>query len=139
GLLPACAAGDEGGSDGRSPVRMIPFSCLPFSCPLRPFDSNDTRARKQDQTGKWKTGKWKTGKWEWAMRRNYANVTTRPALRRANAFEATRFHFDCCPHAQLGHRREHCDFQPGKHCAVTLAAVRGAWAAGLDVGRIQRR
>src|SRR5215510_13708606 len=68
----------------------------------------------------------------------YANTLARPALRRANAFEATRFHNHRRPHAQRGNWREHGDLQPDQHRALTAAAVRRARAAGLDVGRIQR-
>src|SRR6266542_4346977 len=66
--------------------------------------------------------------------RNYADTVARPALRRANVDEETRFHADCRDDAQPGHRREHGDLQRRPRGAAQAVALRGTGSTGHDLG-----
>src|SRR5262249_22041040 len=64
--------------------------------------------------------------------RNYANTTSRSALRRANVVKASWVHADRRSHAGARHRREHSDLQCGQRCVAQTVALSRIRQAGVD-------
>src|SRR5262245_12405618 len=69
-------------------------------------------------------------------RERYADVDSRPALRRANVVEETGLHVDCGADARPGHWREYGDFQRGECVAAAPVAICRIGAVGVAVGKI---
>src|SRR5215813_3134588 len=64
---------------------------------------------------------------------NYANHMAKPALRRTNVDEEPRLHVDCRRHPQLGHWREHGDFQRDQRALAAALRFSGPGPAGVGL------